>query len=245
MNRSFVDALEDRRLFAAGPQVTSQLVLGNDDAISGVVIGFDSQLDPASATNPEHYLFGGSRGSGRNVHKADILTPVYNDTDRTVTLTFTKQFAITRFKRLKIVVRGEPGRGVTDTSGNLLDGNRDGEAGGDSDTRYKLARGTKFSYKDGDGDKVSLRVRGARGRPMTVLFGPNRNAVQVWVTGTGNRLQGEVRQRRTSLGVAHIARVVLEDPTNTSELLSPSPFNVGQTVVAGSEPVLPNYPTLP
>ncbi|HEX8910745.1 MAG TPA: hypothetical protein VF796_00200, partial [Humisphaera sp.] len=223
MTDRFVDRLEPRALFAAGgPQVTSELLVGNVDAVTAVVIGFDSQLEPLSAVNPDNFLFAGSRGGGRTVHDTPFVTPVYDDGARTVTLTFTKPLTLTRFKRLKIVVRGEETRGVRGADGTLLDGNRDGVPGEDSDSRYKIYRGTKFSYKDADGDKVTLRARGAKGRPMTTLFGPTRNVTQVWLAGTGNRITGDLRQRKLSLGVTPIARVTLQDPTNTSDLASPT-----------------------
>src|SRR5690606_33202644 len=155
---------------AAGPTVTSQLFVGRDDAIASLVIGFSGPLDPATATNPDNFLFGGSRGNGRKVHKTPFNAPVYNDADRTVTLTFEKDFPITRFKRLKVILYSEKPGELADPDGNLLDGDRDGQAGGDSDERYKIKRGTKLSYKDADGDKVTLRVRGAKGRPMTSLI---------------------------------------------------------------------------
>ena len=242
MPQPFADRLESRLCFAAGPVVTSQLLVGPDDHITALVIGFSGPLDPAAAQNAENYLFGGSRGSGRNVHKIRPGGLTYNAAANTVTMTMETPFAVTRFKRLKVIIRAERPGGVADPAGNLLDGDRDGEAGGDSDTRFKVARGTSLSVKDADGDRVRLRTTGARGRPMTSLIGPNRNVHQVWVSGQGNVLTGSIRPGKRGAGLTPIGRVVLEDATNTTTLAEP--FTVGQTVIDAQVAVDPLVRTL-
>ena len=242
MPHTFVDRLEPRLCFAAGPVVTSQLLVGPDDQITALVVGFSGPLDPATAQDTANYAFGGSRGSGRNGHKIRLAAASYNADANVVTLTMNTPFALTRFKRLKVIIAAERPGGVADPAGNLLDGDRDGEAGGDSDTRFKIARGTSLTYKDADGDRVRLRAEGARGRPMTSLIGPNRNVHQVWVSGANNVLTGSIRPGRRGAGLTPIGRVVLEDASNSSLLVNP--FSVGQTVTDGQTGVDPLVRTL-
>lgn len=242
MSHCFVDRLESRLCFAAGPLVISELFVGTAEDATALVIKFNSPLDSAKAQNPDNFLFGGSRGNGRTTHKVPFETPVYNPTDQTVTLTFTKPLALTRFKRVKVIVYSLSAGGVADPSGNLVDGDRDGNAGTNSDLRYKIGRGTSLSYHDIDGDRVKLRVHGASGRPMTTLIGPDKTVKQVWVTGNNNSLFGSVKLHKFSDGLVRIGRVVLEETTSTNDLLSP-PFNVGQTVTDPSAGVDPSIVT--
>src|SRR4051812_24534383 len=109
-----IDRLESRLLFEAGPTVTNETFLGTSDEVSAVVITFNASLDPTSAQNPDNYVFGGSRGNGRTVHKPDFATPAYDDATHTVTLSFDKDFAITRFKRLKVVLRSSAAGEIMD-----------------------------------------------------------------------------------------------------------------------------------
>jgi hypothetical protein len=240
---SAVDRLESRLCFAAGPVVVNETFLGTSDEVTALVITFDGPLDPVSAQNADNYFFAGSRGNGRRVHDVPTFTPAYDDAAHTVTLTTTRPLTITRFKRLKVILSSSKAGEISDPSGNLLDGDRDGVAGGDSDTRYKIARGERFKYKDVDGDRVSLKLGGASGRKMTTLIGPNRNVMQIFIRGTTNTLSGTIKLHKDSDGQTVIGRVVLGDPTNASLLASP--FAIGQTVIDGQTPVDPAVVTLP
>lgn len=242
MPNPFVDRLEPRLCFAAGPVVTSQLLVGADDQITALVVGFDGPLDPAAAGNAENYVFRGSRGNGRNPHKIRLAAASYDPAANAVTLTMNTPFAVTRFKRLRVIIPADAAGALADPAGNRLDGDRDGTAGGLSDTRFTITRGTSLSYKDADGDRVSLRARGAAGRPMTALVGPNRNVHQVWVSGQNNVLTGSIRQGRRSDGLTSVGRVVLEGTGNTSTLAAP--FSVGQTVTDGQTGVDPLVRTM-
>ena len=56
------------------------------------------------------------------------------------------------------MVDGTSGHGVSDTTGRLIDGNGDGQPGGDYVAVF--ARGKTLSYRDRDGDLVSVTLRG-------------------------------------------------------------------------------------
>ena len=58
----------------------------------------------------------------------------------------------------KVVVDGTSAHGVSDTTGRLIDGNGDGQPGGDYVVVF--ARGKALSYRDRDGDVVSIKLRG-------------------------------------------------------------------------------------
>ena len=57
-----------------------------------------------------------------------------------------------------MVVDGTSAHGVSDTTGRLIDGNGDGQPGGDYVVVF--ARGKALSYRDRDGDVVSIKLRG-------------------------------------------------------------------------------------
>ncbi|MDB5295394.1 MAG: Calx-beta protein [Phycisphaerales bacterium] len=243
MSNAFVDRLEARVCFATGVVVTSELLVGSDQAITALTIGFSGPLDPASARDVKNYFFAGSRGEGRRVHDVPLAAASYEEGATSVTLTTTKPFPVTRFKRLKVELRVDRAGGLAGADGVPVDGDRDGTAGGDSLIRFKISRGTSLKYKDADGDRVTLRVRGAGGRPMTTLIGQNHNVHEVWVSGTNNGLVGSVKKAKLGDGIATVGRVVLEDASNHSDLTG-LPFSVGQTVIDGQAGVDPLVRTL-
>jgi hypothetical protein len=222
--------------------VISEMLVGNQDAISGLVIGFSGPLDPAAAQNVDNYSFVGTRNGGRSQNVA-LSGALYNDATNTVTLTGRELFSLRFFKRLRVTVQGDKPGDVADPSGNLLDGNRDGEAGGKSKTQFKVERGRKFSYQDADRDRVKLVVRGAEGRrPLYALTGPGGIVHEIWIDGRNNTLAGNIKARRNSDGITNLGRIVLQHPTNTTNL--PSTFAVGQIVTDGQSPVDPLIRTL-
>ena len=82
-----------------------------------------------------------------------------------------------------VAMSGGPG-GVTDLSGNLVDGDGDGTAGGF--LIETLARGNRISYTDADGDLVSLALAGIGGT-LEVVRGSTGDASVVRVAEPGRR----------------------------------------------------------
>lgn len=236
MSNPFVDPLETRKLFAAGPVVTSALFVGDHNAITAVVIGFDRALDPVAAQNLDNFDLWGTRNGGRVDHLR-FAAASYNATDFTVTLTRTDLFSMRFFRRMRVVVAAEKAGELTDDTGNLLDGDRDGTAGGDFRTTYKVHRGRGHSYRDTDGDRVKLRAQGAEGRRPLFALSYKGKVHQAWLDGFNNTLSGNVKPTKKSDGVVSIGRIVLVHPSNTNAL--PAAFVVGQTVSDGQAPVDP------
>jgi hypothetical protein len=179
MPNAFVHRLEPRLCFAAGPTVTSELLVGSDDQITALVVGFSGPLDPASAQDTANYRFGGSRGSGRNVHKIRLAAASYNPEAASVTLTMNTPFALTRFKRLKVVIAARRPGGVADPGGNLLDGTGTGRPAATRTPGSRSPAGRRCRTRTPTATACGSGVEGARGRPMTSLIGPNRNVHQV------------------------------------------------------------------
>src|SRR5262249_30942161 len=115
--------------------------------------------------------------------------------------------------------------GITDTSGNFLDGNNSGTGGTNFSNTF--ARGTILSYVDGDGDKVNLKLQ--RGGFMEVLRSANGNAQLVRLRGTNRRsvLSGTVRRtNRGGNGQTNLGLTEARASGNTTPRLTSPPFFV-------------------
>jgi hypothetical protein len=107
-----------------GPTVTSVQWFGFHARPTTLVLTFDKQLDPGRAQSLGNYQVVPLGGSRRAIR---IKTAVYDSTTRTVTLSPVRRLKLHRRFRLTVVGTGPSG--VTDTSGNLLDGQRTGHPG--------------------------------------------------------------------------------------------------------------------
>ena len=85
-----------------------------------------------------------------------LRSATYNSSTHTVTLIPKKSLA--SGLAFKVVVDGTSAHGVSDTTGRLIDGNGDGQPGGDYVVVF--ARGKALSYRDRDGDVVSIKLSG-------------------------------------------------------------------------------------
>lgn len=237
----FIDRLENRTMFAAGPVVTSSLFVGDQNGITALVVGFDRALDPASAQKVDNYRLVGNRNGGR-AQTLPFAAATYDPATFAVTLTRSDLFSFRFFKRLRFAIAGEQAGNVSDPSGALVDGDRDGVAGGKSVATFKVHRGRGFGFRDLDGDRVKLKARGAEGRrPLYCLSVKKRAVHQVWLDGFNNTLTGTVKPTRSSDGLVSIGRVVLVHPSNINALSSS--FVVGQTVADGQAPIDPQIRT--
>ena len=85
-----------------------------------------------------------------------LRSATYNPATHTVTLIPRQVLSSGLFFEVK--VDGTSGHGVSSTTGRLIDGNGDGRPGGDYVALF--ARGKMLTYRDRDGDLVSVRLRG-------------------------------------------------------------------------------------
>ena len=237
-----IEHLELRRLLAATP-VVAVGINGTAGQISGVVLTFGVDLDAASAQNVQAYAiskktsgggssFGGiETGSGGGTRRVAFQSAAYDPATRAVTLTPAEPFDLgRRFKRVRI--SGEGPNAVKDAAGAAIDGNGDGRAGGDAIIHSRVLRGSRFVFREADGDSARLRLAGPgvlrvwsdhrrHIAPVVFLFG----------TDTSSTLTGSVvRHRRTGDGVVTIRQLsgtafssvpLLADPAFRVEVVNP------------------------
>ncbi len=139
--RPRIEALEGRELLAAPPTIISvqvQRVLSfplmprtlTNPQHTQIYLTFSQDMNPATVQNFTNYIVGevgihGLFGSHNNVQ--DLGAAVYNPATRTVTLV--TQHPLTPGVPYQLQVNGNFA-GLTDTHGLLLDGNNDGQPGG-------------------------------------------------------------------------------------------------------------------
>jgi hypothetical protein len=90
------------------------------------VLTFDKPLDPVRAQDPANYQLVALDGSGRTI---GIQSAVYDPATQTVTLRPVHQLDL--FHRFGLRVVGTGFKGLADSSGNLLDGRKNGRSGSD------------------------------------------------------------------------------------------------------------------
>lgn len=155
--------------------VREQLVGGDPRNVAGIVLTFSEPLDEASAEDLDNYRVGrrtdrrqrffdqfdnnDRRRQRRGLVRFD--SAVYDPAALTVTLTARNPFDILRrFRTIRVLGRAEGDRGVRSATGNPLDGDRDGTAGGDAVERFTFTRAKRVRYGERDGDNVALAVQG-------------------------------------------------------------------------------------
>ncbi len=155
------------------PIIENIRLTGTTKVVTQIFLTFSRtlQLGPATnpqlgpATNPSNYRLVGP-GRDRLFDtlddvEIDLLTPRLDATNKIVTLDFNRGIS-QKAAFFRLFVDGTPAGGVNDalrdSSGNLLDGNFDGVAGGDHFSFISRAR--SFSYFDSTGDSVTISVAG-------------------------------------------------------------------------------------
>lgn len=85
--------------------------------------------------------------TAKNAKKIKLKSAVYNPVNDTVTLTPKKKFVVT--KPVQLVVNGLPPAGLETASGQLIDGNNDGQPGGNAVALIKAKAATITSFAVG------------------------------------------------------------------------------------------------
>jgi streptogramin lyase len=107
-----------------GPTITSVRRPGPRARAGALVLSFDEPLDPARAQDLGNYQLVEQARRGRTIR---IRSAVYDPAARTVTLSAVRR--LRPRQRFQLTVIGTGPSGVTDSSGNLLDGQRTGHPG--------------------------------------------------------------------------------------------------------------------
>ena len=194
-----------------GPQVEFIGLTGPSRGISGAVIHFTEDIDPASAVNLSNYRLTAIRRNGTAVLKT-FTSAVYDPVGRKVTLTL-PPFQQTLFFRMGVKVKGTAG-GVTDLAGNLLDGDRNGLRGGDAVQIFEVFSGTRVAFTDRDGDRVVLVVTAGAGTRLDgvrPVGGPATQLTQFWVLdpiALVSTINGAVVKSTRGDGIVVIAEII-------------------------------------
>jgi uncharacterized repeat protein (TIGR01451 family) len=191
--------IRESEVDTVGPRLANIQFLGN----SVIVLSFSEALDPAAAQNPLNYsLTAAASGRGAPGGVIPLSAPVYDPATRTVTLSVAQGLA--DGPTYSLTLNSGLG-GLTDRFGNLLDGDGDGLVGGPSVVTF--VRGSRLNYTDTDGDRVSLRLRGAG--TIELIRGTDAvlNRIRLAGVTTRSTLSGSVRRNRLGDGMTHLGTV--------------------------------------
>ena len=215
------------------PEVEAVVPLDTGPGLVGYVVDFSKPVNPATAANPANYtLF----ASGRDAGTANAFIPVsatYDAAHNAVILVTARPLALNAFYGL--MINGSAG-GITDLSGNVLDGDGDGVAGG-----YYAAyvgMGNSLTYLDSANNAVNLASANAT---MLMLRNFSGDPYEVEMLGASGRaaIAGSVHRFGSSSGVTAIGEISGLGPfgsVNTNALTSP-PFYVGSSNFTPSLPI--------
>jgi hypothetical protein len=102
--------------------------------VKQILLVFSGGLNATEAASTAEYglVQAGKNGSftAKNAKAIKLRSAVYDSADNTVTLTPKKGFVLS--KSVQLIVNGEPPSGLEDSHGRLIDGNDDGQAGGNA-----------------------------------------------------------------------------------------------------------------
>jgi hypothetical protein len=111
-----------------------QVVRNKKHQVTEILVGFSGAVNAAEADNLATYRLAtaGKRGSftAKNSRIIKLKAAVYNAGNNTVALFPKKPFALT--KKVQVRVAGLPPAGLQDSLDRLIDGDHDGQAGGNA-----------------------------------------------------------------------------------------------------------------
>ncbi len=193
-----------------GPQVVTLGLTGPSRGINGAVIRFDEDMDPARIQDPRHYQLSvvPTRGPRRQV---PILAALWDPALRAARLTV-GPFEQTQFRELQVLVNGARG-GLTDTAGNLLDGDSNRRPGGIGRFVFRILHGERLTVREPDGDQATIDVTTPDGLVFLDLiqFVGRRPLIQAWVVDPIPGITtptGSVRRGVRGDGIVVIAEII-------------------------------------
>jgi hypothetical protein len=108
--------------------------MNKNHRVTEVIVGFSGGLESARVQNTAEYRLvkGGKNGvfAAKHARLIKLRSAVCNWSSDTVTLRPNKPFALTQPVELQVI--GEPPSGLDDTLGRPIDGNDDGQPGGNA-----------------------------------------------------------------------------------------------------------------
>jgi hypothetical protein len=113
---------------------TVQAAKNKRHQVTQITLQFSGAVNATEADSVAIYrlVMAGKKGSftAKNARLIRLHSAVYDPSTNTVTLTVRKAFA--RSKAVQLTINGMPGIGLQDSVGRLIDGNHDGQAGGNA-----------------------------------------------------------------------------------------------------------------
>lgn len=127
------DGRREIQILNNGPTVVDLSRTGIHHQPTRLVLTFSDALVPSRAQDLSNYILVAPGHDGRFGTRDDqvirVKSATYDPATRTVTLSPSRN--LNRYRRYRITVKGTGAAGVTDPAGKLLDGNGDGQPGGD------------------------------------------------------------------------------------------------------------------
>jgi hypothetical protein len=185
------------------PRLAAVKFTGTSALMNTVLVSFNEAMATSRATNKANYVIQPINDSGVPGAAIAIVSAGYNPSTRTVSIVPRSPLRSNTTYQIRVLA-SPAGTGLTDASGNLLDGNSDGKAGGDFTATF--VRSNEVFYTDADGDLVNLKL--SRGGYMDVVRGLPGDALSVRVGGirqgvttiSGSVIKGPRGNGRTNLG---------------------------------------------
>jgi hypothetical protein len=238
-----IENLETRTLMARVPvPVAAQEFVGTQEAITSVVLTFNVPLDPTTAENPEAYRlvrkfgpdsppdtggFGGvfvpEPGNG-SAKRLKLASATYDPVANTVTLVPERGSFELKRDFTVLQVDGTGPNTVNTADGQPIDGDGNGKAGGHCTLRFKSRAISKLSFKEADGDKVTVKLQGP-GRMLYFLPIRARSAPVIFLRDTNltdSVLSGTVKKGKHGDGVADIAQLSAASTAQTPITTDPA-----------------------
>jgi len=210
-------------------QVSGVQPFGDATSIAGFVVNFNGPLDPTTAQNVEGYrilqqssvgnklhfaqwLFGINPGNQTETSAYKIASAVYNPQTDSVTLTLASPMPVQNGVRLVQVIGTGP-RAVLDANNKPIDGDANGEAGGNFSYRLTMSVSKTVTYQTTSGDTVKLSLTGP-GQIVSLLpTGTKTPVIDLIDTDSATSIfTGQLRKGRKSPGFA-----VLDELNGTAD----------------------------
>jgi hypothetical protein len=166
--------------------------------ITSLTVTFSETMAAASQIDPRGYTIWYRGIDGRNGRGPDgsfkIKSVTYDAATNTATIVPARPLAFNRVYQLS---SNSPF--LADPTGNLLDGNADGTGGDNSN--FFFGRGTRLSYVDRDGDRVTVQVRNGGVIQLLRDWDGEAQSVSLVEDSGTSQVSGLVKKTRISRGV--------------------------------------------
>ncbi len=208
------------------PAVANVTLFDNGRSLTQIVVAFTQPLAAESVADVTNFRLVSS-GKDKKLGTRDdqivsVGAPAYDAAARTVTITPAGTLQLGRLHQL--MVRDS----LVGSAGSPLDGDADGNPGGEFSV--SLGRGRSVSYQDRDGDNVSLSVLGAG--TIDLLWSPADTGPRVRLSKTivgVSTLSGNVKKTRGGNGNATLQSI---SPAGAVLLRLPSTFRITDPPIA-------------